>query len=130
MGAEAADNTGDRDRRKGATEKFEDPKATMESPHHRREPRERSKETGHGKVAKGKRKAPRHPEAGKEIEKKEEPQEESPTEKQKEQKRRKSRRSRSHHLRISHRRQPLTPTIDTREGREEATDTVEGAEKG
>ena len=39
----------------------------------REEPKACAEETGHGKEAEGKREAPRHPEAGKEIEKKEEP---------------------------------------------------------
>ena len=119
-----------RDTRKGVTEKWEDPKATVESPTTRYEPKACAKETGHGKGAEGKREAPRHPEARKEIEKKEEPQEESPTEEQREQKRRKSWRSRSYHRSRTHRRQPPTPSGDTREGREEATETVKGAEKG
>ena len=94
------------------------------------EPKACAKETGHGKGAEGKRQALRHPEAGKEIEKNEEPQEESRTKEQREQKRRKSWRSRSHHRSRTHHRQPLTPSADTREGKEEATETVEGAEKG
>ena len=93
------------------------------------EPKACAKETGHGKGAEGKRQALRHPEAGKEIENKE-PQEESRTKEQREQKRRKSWRSRSHHRSRTHHRQPLTPSADTREGREEATETVEGVEKG
>ena len=65
----------------------------------------------------------------KEIEKKEEPQE-SQTEEQREQKRKKSWRSRIYHRSRTHRRPLPTPSGDTQEGSEEATEIVEGAEKG